>query len=192
MKRKIIPLLISCFVIIISGCKKNCFVSTYDNPVSATINGVNYKSRPEQMPIFYVGRAPYRLDQYSWGFTLEFSRELYSDQGSEIYLALNMSGKGNLELNKRYPLPSKYDDNYDGLPVRPIYISEYKEEGLSIHHLVSGWIEFCAIEDNGFISGSFEMDLGDSSMEVRNGQFGPVLTCGNIFNNPGKQRNDSN
>ena len=52
MKLRIIALLISCCILLMSmsGCERNNLIyHTEDNPVSCTIDGIEYKSSPERV-----------------------------------------------------------------------------------------------------------------------------------------------
>ena len=60
MKLRIIALLISCCILLMSmsGCERiNLISHTEDNPVSCTIDGIEYKSSPERVLNIGGGRS---------------------------------------------------------------------------------------------------------------------------------------
>lgn len=171
MKRKILPLLISCVIVFtsLSECRDYSFLyNTYENPISAEVNEVKFKSEPEQV---YPNREALSnpMQLYDWGFHFQITRELHSESAETISLSLNLISYDSLELNKRYPILTTEI-------TEPRFF--FRSNLCTMTNrctAIWGWIEFTMIED-GHASGRFEADFAedDTLLEVRNGQFGPL------------------
>lgn len=179
MKHAIIPLLITCLVVLtsMSDCEKNnLFYSTYDNYVSATIDGTTFESKPEG----YFSSHPYYPHSIEYTdpelFIFYSSRDLYSKEYSCL-LWIRVVAPRPLELHKRYPVNSII---YDGCKlVSHCYIGMSQDGICSYYDAVSGWIEFTSWDDKKYLSGRFEMDCVNEDneiIEVRDGIFGPIYT----------------
>lgn len=177
MKLRIIPLFISCCILLtsMSECQKNNLVHhTVENPVSCTIDNVTYESSPEK--ILNIGGDAHRLLEYDWGFTFNINRCVSSDMGS-YRLYLNVVCKEPFELNKRYPVVLNGEDKT--LDPSSLLDNSTNASNWIYHNAISGWVEFTDFSKGHhcYVSGIFEMeciDSDDSPIILRNGQFGPV------------------
>ena len=177
MKLRIIALLISCCILLMSmsGCERNNLIyHTEDNPVSCTIDGIEYKSSPER--VLNWGGVAHEFSEYDWGFFFELRRYVDSDKKSYL-IVLNVEISESFELGKKYPINVRTEE-YEYLGAG--YLREYSSASTT-HYVISGWVEFTDFYkeySNYYVSGVFEMDCldsDDSPLRVRNGQFGPVI-----------------
>ena len=174
MKLRIIPLFISCCMLLtsMSECQKNNIVHhTVENPVSCTIDDVIYESSPEK--ILNVGGDVHGLFEYDWGFTFNINRRVNSEIGSYT-LYLDVVCGEPFELGKRYPILVNGEEEYQG----PSGLLDDSVNWI-YHNAISGWVEFTDFSKGNhyYVSGVFEMDCmdhDDSPMILRNGQFGPL------------------
>lgn len=182
MKLRIIPLVISCCIILtsMSECEKNNLVHhTVENPVSCTIDDVIYESSPEE--ILNVGGDIHHLIEYDWGFAFDISRRINSEMKSYT-LYLNVESREPLEIGKRYPVViSKGEDGTTGEYLGASCLLDNSTDTSSwvYHYAISGWVEFTDFSKGNhyYVSGIFEMqciDYDDSPIILQNGQFGPV------------------
>ena len=177
MKLRIIALLISCCILLMSmsGCERiNLISHTEDNPVSCTIDGIEYKSSPER--VLNIGGGAHEFFEFDWGFFFELRRYVDSDMKSYL-IVLNVEISESFELGKKYPINVRTEE-YEYLGAG--YLREYSSASTT-HYVIAGWVEFTDFYkeySNYYVSGVFEMDcLGsdDFPLRVRNGQFGPVI-----------------
>lgn len=167
MKHGIIPLLVSCFVILtsLSECESNNLVHhTVENPVSVTIDGIVYESQPEK--ILKIGGDAHYLLEDAGGFTFRIARTISSAEKSyTLYL--------NVESNEPFEVGKRYDCFLESSSIMSISDDGGK---WTYHDAVTGWIEFTDFSKGNhyYVSGNFEMDVEDydeSPIELRNGRF---------------------
>ena len=172
MKHRIIPLLISCFVILtsMSECKKGevLFLTHVEySPINAELNGVLFTSGD------YVyrnwGGSPFDFVDDESEFYFSFYRYIASED-DEVRISLFMHETTPFELNKKYELSSE--------EAKRATIS-FKENGVDYRfRSIEGYIVFteCKRGDTSCImSGYFEFTAVDSNngltLEVTNGIF---------------------
>lgn len=182
MKLRIIPLFISCCILLtsMSECEKNNLVHhTVENPVSCIIDDVIYESSPEV--ILNVGGDIHHLIEHDWGFAFDIRRRINSKLKSYT-LYLNVESREPLETGKRYPIViSKGEDGTTGEYLGPSSLLDNSTDTSNwiYHYAISGWVEFTDFSQGNhyYVSGIFEMECIDhdnSPIILRNGQFGPV------------------
>ena len=176
MKHAIIPLFITCLVVLtsMSDCEKNnIFYRTDDNYVSATIDGTIFESKPEKHPNSYP-YYPHELVIYDSEFFFGTYRDLWAEKHT-CSLFLNAECKESFELNKRYPLISLNNDTPYNLSS---YVEISRDEEFTLYNAISGWVEFTSWDNKKYLSGRFEMDCVNEDneiIEVRDGIFGPLF-----------------
>ncbi len=177
MKNRIIPILVSCFVILtsLSSCKEyDPFNRTIENPVSVTIDGAIYKSHPER--IYSVGGDVHSLVERDGGFNFYLARAISSDKKTYT-LYLDVTSTEPFELGRRY----KFSESCSIMSISD-------DDGKwTYHYAETGWVEFTDFSKDShcYVSGIFEMDVADydeSPMELRDGRFGPLRIYYDYFN----------
>ncbi len=158
----------------IVGCRKIDlgFFKTYEDPVSAVIDGTYYECPPRSMTPHQHAMTNPRLFLYDDSFEFGLTSPLQSGD-SEVKLMLRVICYEPFERGKRYsvfPEVLRPGDRYLG------GLSGYLD---GLCEPVSGWVEFTELNMNDrykYVTGRFELNCGDEQfvVEVRDGKFGSM------------------
>mgnify|MGYP003408877919 FL=1 len=179
MKRIITFLMATIFLL--TSCEMDVDVMHHivENPVSAEIAGKVFQSEPEK--VLRVGGNVHQLLEQDHEFVFVAVRRINSDDRSYT-LHIEMVHNESFELNKRYTfIGEETDDCYT------IGLLLDTDEKWVEYKASSGWIEFTDLSKGShtYVSGKFEMECKDSdnnTIEVKNGQFGPLRVSYNSTN----------
>lgn len=181
MKFRIIPLLVSCFLLLtsMSECKSGDvpFIEfTRYSPICAELNGVMFTSG--DYTYLTWGGSQFNLTKFENEFWFSFYRDIASEK-DEVTIQISLHENAPFELNKKYRL-----DSLDNLKFGKI---SFTENGVAYNFIsTEGYIVFteCLGGEDGIgsynVSGYFEFTAVDSekglSITVTNGTFENIWT----------------
>ncbi len=156
----------------LAGCET--LGSVKPNPISLEMNGTFFVSNPDTSNVIIRYEPDADLWQYDDHFEFELSDALYSKKGRKCVISLEINGLGVVQTNCRYPLARYGEGDKEGM-----VISTFSYEGKK-YEISDGWIEFSEYGVNGektsgCVSGTFSLEMKDSSVKVTNGSFGRML-----------------